>query len=105
MTDGSCRSHMADYFLRGADGGGIVVDIKPDDLIDANDRINFAATAALCDAVGWTYRRLGGLPDVLTPTCGGWPVGTAANRVMWQTHSDRQFAVRDAILMRAVSVR
>ena len=34
-------------------------------LIDANDRINFAATAALCEAVGWSYRRLGGLPKVL----------------------------------------
>jgi len=48
MTDGCCRSRMPDYFLRAADGDGIVVDIKPDELIDANDRIDFAATAALC---------------------------------------------------------
>ena len=66
MTGGSFRSHMPDYFLRAADGDGIVVDIEPDELIDANDRINFAASAALCDAVGWTYRRLGGLPDVMS---------------------------------------
>ena len=65
ISDGSCRSHMPDYFLRAGDGG-IVVDVKPDDLIDANDWINFATTAALCDALGWTFRRLGGLPDVLS---------------------------------------
>ena len=39
MTDDSRRSHMPDYSLGAADGGGIVVDIKPDELIDANDRI------------------------------------------------------------------
>ena len=28
-TDGSCRVHIPDYFLRTAEGGAIVVDIKP----------------------------------------------------------------------------
>jgi hypothetical protein len=37
-------------------------------------------TAALCDAVGWTYRRLGGLPDVLSANL-RWLAGYRHDRV------------------------
>jgi K+-sensing histidine kinase KdpD len=40
--------HVPDYLLRDADGVGIVVDIRPEALIDAQDRLCFAGTAALC---------------------------------------------------------
>jgi hypothetical protein len=56
---------MPDYFLRNADGCAVVVDVKPDKLIDAKDRVNFAATAALCRQTGWAYRRLSEPPRVL----------------------------------------
>jgi hypothetical protein len=35
-TDGVRRPHVPDYFLRNADGCGVVVDVKPDKLIDSN---------------------------------------------------------------------
>jgi hypothetical protein len=57
--------HVPDYFLRNADGVGIVVDIRPEALIDAQDRLCFAGTASLCRQTGWVYRRVGELPTVL----------------------------------------
>jgi hypothetical protein len=64
-SEGLRCAHVPDYFLRSFDGCGIVVDIKPDALIDAHDRLCFAGTAALCGQTGWAYRRLGELPAVL----------------------------------------
>ena len=64
-TADSLVSHTPDYFLRTADGGGVVVDIKPDELIDDDDRLKFSGSAVLCDRTGWAYRRLGDLPAVL----------------------------------------
>ena len=43
---------MHDYSLSTADGCGVVVDIKPDKLIDAKVRVNFAATATLRRQMG-----------------------------------------------------
>lgn len=43
-ASGSRRTHIPDYFLRTTQGGDVVVDIKPDNLMDANDPVNFSLT-------------------------------------------------------------
>lgn len=58
------RSHVPDYFVRLADGSAAVIDIRPDSRVKPADRDAFQATEELCSTVGWTYRRLGGLPPV-----------------------------------------
>jgi hypothetical protein len=63
--DGGSRRHVPDFFARKAGGGGLVVDVRPDDRIPARDAETFAVTAAACDAAGWEYRRAGDLDPVL----------------------------------------
>jgi hypothetical protein len=62
---GRRRRHVPDYFARLADGSGLVVDVRPDEQIEARDAAAFAATAQACAAVGWQYRRVGGLDAVV----------------------------------------
>lgn len=58
------HSHVPDYFVRRADGTGVVIDIRPDALVTAPDQEVFDATATLCATVGWDYLRHGDLPSV-----------------------------------------
>jgi len=64
-VSGRRRRHAPDIFARLRDGTGIVVDVRPDDRIDAEDAEVFAATARACDAAGWGYRRVGAVDPVL----------------------------------------
>jgi hypothetical protein len=50
---GRRRRHVPDFFVRLADGTGLVVDVRPDDRIDVEDAAAFAATAV---AVGEPVR-------------------------------------------------
>jgi hypothetical protein len=59
------RRHVPDYFARLADGSGLVVDVRPDGRIRAEDAAVFAATERVCAGVGWEYRRVGAVPAVL----------------------------------------
>jgi hypothetical protein len=59
---GKVRSHAPDLFVRLADGGGLVIDVRPDDRIEPKDAEAFEATAEACASVGWGYRRVG-VPD------------------------------------------
>ncbi|CAM4366847.1 TnsA-like heteromeric transposase endonuclease subunit [Nocardia ninae] len=61
---GSVKQHVPDYFLRLRDGASVVVDVRPDARIDTDDQVTFDRTAALCDSVGWEYRRLGEMTPV-----------------------------------------
>jgi hypothetical protein len=54
------RRHAPDYFARLADGTGVVIDVRPDDLIEPEDQEAFDATAQACREVGWEFRRTGG---------------------------------------------
>ena len=50
-------SHTPDYFARRADGGAVVVDVRPRDRVPAKDAAKFEATAAACAGVpGWSFR-------------------------------------------------
>lgn len=62
---GRRRGHVPDYFVRLADGRGLVVDVRPDDRIEPADAEMFAMTGAACEAVGWAYRRVGVIEPVL----------------------------------------
>lgn len=59
------RRHAPDYFARLADGGGVVVDVRPDDQVDAASAEVFAVTARACSEAGWEFRRTGGPAAVL----------------------------------------
>lgn len=57
--------HAPDFFARRVDGGAVVVDVREQDRIGAQDAVKFEVTAAACAQVGWEYRRLGALEPVL----------------------------------------
>ncbi|QYB07707.1 TnsA-like heteromeric transposase endonuclease subunit [Rhodococcus sp. USK10] len=75
------RAHTPDFFLRSADGGGVVVDVRPDDRIGPDDVTAFEATARVCDKVGWTYRRIGEQPSVRAANL-RWLAGYRHDRVV-----------------------
>jgi hypothetical protein len=59
------RRHVPDFFARLADGSALVIDVRPDELVGADDAEVFAATQWACAAVGWGYRRVGVVDAVL----------------------------------------
>jgi hypothetical protein len=59
------RRHVPDFFARLADGSAVVIDVRPDELVGADDAEVFAATQRACAAVGWGYRRVGVADAVL----------------------------------------
>jgi hypothetical protein len=59
------RRHAPDFFARRADGTGVVVEVRPDDLVDPEAAEVFDVTASACQEVGWEFRRTGRLPAVL----------------------------------------
>jgi len=61
---GKQRQHTPDVFLRTTSGDGVVVDVRPDRLVDDEAREAFDATNELCGRVGWTYRRAGDQPAI-----------------------------------------
>lgn len=61
--DGTDREHTPDFFVRTKSGAAVVIDVRPDGLIDAIDAEKFDVTAALCRLHGWQYRRVGELPN------------------------------------------
>jgi hypothetical protein len=63
--DGRARRHAPDFFARRADGGGLVVDVRPDDRIPARDAGVFQVTAAACGQAGWEFRRAGAIDPVV----------------------------------------
>jgi hypothetical protein len=65
LTGGRERRHVPDFFVRLRSGDAMVVDVRPDDRIEAADAEAFAVTEHACTTVGWTYRRVGELDAVL----------------------------------------
>src|SRR5260370_4322574 len=59
------RRHVPDFFARVAGGAEPVIDVRPDELVGADDAGVFAATQRACAAVGWGYRRVGVVDAVL----------------------------------------
>ncbi|MCO6004031.1 TnsA-like heteromeric transposase endonuclease subunit [Actinoallomurus purpureus] len=62
---GHRRRHVPDYFARLVDGTGVVIDVRPDELVDTASQEQFAAMAEACEAVGWVFRRVGVLDPVM----------------------------------------
>lgn len=59
------RGHVPDFFARLGDGGGLVVDVRPDGQIGSDDAEAFAATARACELAGWSFRRVGLIDPLL----------------------------------------
>jgi hypothetical protein len=55
------RTHTPDYFARLVNGTGMVIDVRPRDLVDEATAEVFAVTAQVCAAVGWQFRHVGAL--------------------------------------------
>ena len=58
-------SHAPDYFVRRANGSGLVVDCRPVDRRPERDVAKFEATAAACAQVGWEYQLLGAAEPIV----------------------------------------
>jgi len=59
------RRHVPDFFARRKDGTGVVVEVRPDHLVDPKTATVFEATATACREAGWRFHRTGGPPAVL----------------------------------------
>ncbi|MEV6097249.1 TnsA-like heteromeric transposase endonuclease subunit [Nocardia sp. NPDC051981] len=68
------RSHAPDFFARGADGTGIVVDCRPENRRKPRDLAVFEMTRQACELVGWEYRLLG-VPDPVVTANLRWMAG------------------------------
>ncbi|MGC5409936.1 TnsA-like heteromeric transposase endonuclease subunit, partial [Streptomyces sp. DT225] len=64
-SEGKRIRHTPDFFVRHADGTGLVIDVRPDDRIEPYDAVKFAATAVACSLVGWNFMRVGAPEAVL----------------------------------------
>jgi hypothetical protein len=86
------RGHVPDLFARLADGGGLVVDVRPDDRIGPEDREAFAATARGCKLAGWSFRRVGAIAPVLLANL-RWLAGYRHPRYHCEPTADRLTSV------------
>ncbi|MFE7464211.1 TnsA-like heteromeric transposase endonuclease subunit [Streptomyces sp. NPDC057499] len=72
--------HTPDFFVRRADGTGLVVDVRPDERIGPDDAAKFAVTAAACRSVGWDFARVG-TPEAVLMANVRWLAGYRHPRV------------------------
>lgn len=49
------KRHAPDFFIRRRDGSVLVVDVKPEERISDQDRIQHSRTREVCDELGWSY--------------------------------------------------
>ncbi|MFC6356604.1 TnsA-like heteromeric transposase endonuclease subunit [Luethyella okanaganae] len=59
-------SHAPDFFVREESGEGVVIDVRPEHLVDDHAAGVFEATRLLCEEIGLGYRVISALPTVLT---------------------------------------
>jgi hypothetical protein len=59
------RRHVPDFFARRGDGTGMVVEVRPDHLVDPKTATVFEATATACREAGWRFHHTGGPSVVL----------------------------------------
>ena len=59
---GKARRYAPDFFVRRADGTGMLIDVRPDDRISAADSAVFAGPAVMAGQAGWSYDRVRRLP-------------------------------------------
>ncbi|MFE9513716.1 TnsA-like heteromeric transposase endonuclease subunit [Streptomyces sp. NPDC006643] len=55
------RGHTPDYFARLLDGTGVIVDVRPENLVDKATAEVFAFTSRICEVAGWQFRYVGDL--------------------------------------------
>ena len=52
---GKAARHAPDFLTRLAGRGALVIDSRPRDVADDDDRLAFAATRRACEVLGWAY--------------------------------------------------
>jgi hypothetical protein len=52
---GKATRHAPDFFVRRADGSGVLIDVRADGRISDADSAVFAATALMARQAGWAY--------------------------------------------------
>jgi hypothetical protein len=62
-VEGGQREHTPDFFVRSVSGEAIVMDVRPEAVVDVSDREKFGVTAELCRMHGWEYRQVGEPPS------------------------------------------
>lgn len=80
LQEGVQRQHTPDFFARGVDGTGIVIDVRADDRIGERDAAAFTATERACSEVGWEFRRVG-VPDPVFMANVRWLAGYRHSRI------------------------
>jgi hypothetical protein len=63
---GKARSHAPDFLARFVDGSTLVIDSRPRDVADDDDRGAFAAAKMACAALGWGYAVVGAMHPVVS---------------------------------------
>lgn len=63
------RKHAPDFFARRADGTGVVIDVRPDDLVDPEAAEVFEVTASACSEVVVTVAASTGPLRAATNVC------------------------------------
>lgn len=91
-SKGKARKHAPDFFVRLKDGTGVVVDVRADDRIAAEDADAFEVAAVACESVGWGYRRVGALDPVLAANM-RWLAGYRHPRCLREDYRARLLAV------------
>jgi hypothetical protein len=101
------RQHTRDYFARLADGTGVVVDVRPESLIDEEAAGVFSFTEGVCTTVGGSSGWSGTWGSRSKRICAGWRATGifAATRRRWQRCCGRCSSNRNGSLPgRTVSV-
>ena len=62
---GKAARHAPDFLARLAGGGALVIDSRPRDVADDDDRRAFAATREACAVLGWAYAVCGEMDPVV----------------------------------------
>lgn len=68
---GSYREHVPDFFVRSVRGDGVVIDVRPDSLIESSDQEKFEMTASVCERLGWSIAVSASCRQYGSRTCGG----------------------------------
>jgi hypothetical protein len=93
---GKDRQHTPDYFVRLANGRGLVLDVRPDELIKPEDAEAFRTTAEACETVGWQFDRVGVIDPVLRANV-RWLAGYRHQRHWNPEIADRLLAIKNPL--------
>ncbi len=63
--DSGPKRHAPDFFARCTNGSVLVMDVKPEDRITDDDRIQHARTRDVCSELGWKYEQFTAIDPIV----------------------------------------